>query len=1016
MSDTGIPIGRPSVVHTFQFFAGRVEYTPPPVNVPAVFPNVLTRRPSVVHTFQFFAAPGPNLSATVLKPQAVFPNVLIRRPSIVHTYQSYARPGQFSALHLLGYGPDGAATFALALEPGAKLTLSWGTDIFKSYAGLEQRSNTTGPRPRQRIEGNAYLLDGDNRALRANLQRSAASGATFLLALPYEELTLTADAIPTPFGLLLTVSTTTLSDWAIVTQRVLLWGVDDVTTQAVIQAVTATTITVNVTAGPTIRAGSRIMPLLQVLLDAQQGFSRYATSAGFWSIRALANVFGWVGQDVAGRGAQILTYSAIDPVDATALTDADLLIWDRPNLIEGTASDSMLSLAETVDLGALPFGIGGASQPDWARPIKHSSADPAEFQWLKAFLRQLLGRQRAFLLSTARSDLVPVSASGSALTISTDGDYAGWYASPSHRRLALMKTDGTIQYVTVTATPTDNHDGTLTLALDASVTGTVSKVSFLEQVRFDNNDSDDFPVIWNGGVFSADFTARTTEESISAAAPPQPQSIGVLWGDSNVAGEGDANNTDGVMMFGVDSAFSSVTIDSKRAPNTTDPPSFTAFGPTSLVAFNPGSVPGFGPEITFGRELFKIDPSFGYIVQTGIVASLLATHWLPTSTYMLASTGKNLYNTEVDRLKAIETATGRKTKIIVPNLGTNDASDVTAANSMDVNMAAFVTATHAHFPDAVIIWPLIHIDTVQTYTTIVRNKELSYAATAPSYFRLVNIDHLSLQDPFHWDTPSIMTIGSDLAEQGTDQMAISQGIAGPAPALVGIGVPLSGSASSLSPLGWSGTLDRHTELLFAVASGVTPVGGPSAQTVSAPSGWTPVTDGQITDVGFTTTWRLLSRNVGTGEIGTNSTPPAIDRRPVPVTVSFAGSTDNYAQRMSIEGPNPHPAVDASNSTAPNAFTTGPVSIASLSLGGVDRLVLHVVGGGVASTPATATVTAGGLTGLTKIAEAAFPYPSSGHTVLVSIWAGTALSSTTGTASVSFNVNTLVLGSAVAFAP
>lgn len=492
-------------MHEFQFGIVAPAQPPKPF-APPLMPEVLRPPPALAHTFQFFAAPLVTPPAPApIKPPPLFPQTLPGPPHLAHTIPFFAGPTANSLGAFPGFGPAGAATFALALEPGAKLTYSWGTDIFKSYSGLEQRSNTTGPRPRQRIEGNAYLLDADDRTLRANLQRAASSGSTFLIALPYEELTLTADSV----GTTVTVASTTQADWAIVTQRVLVWGVDDTVTQAVIQAVTATTIRLDV--APAAHAGSRIMPLLAVLLEPQQGFSRYAVNAGLWSIRALANAFGWVGQDSMGAGALITTYNA-GSVAPSAITEDDFPIWDRPNLIEGTAPDSMISLAEIVDLGGLPFGIGSAPAPDWARPIKYSSADPADFQWLKAFLRLVLGRQRAFLLPTNRADLVFVSKSGTTLTITTDGDYMSWYTSLAHRRLALTRSGAPVAYVAVTAPPVDNHDGTLSLTLDTIVGGTVTMVSFAELVRFDNSDSDDFAIPWNGGVFSVDLVARVVQQ------------------------------------------------------------------------------------------------------------------------------------------------------------------------------------------------------------------------------------------------------------------------------------------------------------------------------------------------------------------------------------------------------------------------------------------------------------------------------------------------------------------------
>lgn len=507
----------------------------------------------------------------------------------------------------------------------------------------------------------------------------------------------------------------------------------------------------------------------------------------------------------------------------------------------------------------------------------------------------------------------------------------------------------------------------------------------------------------------------------AGGAPALPPLV-VMLGDSNIVGQGNAQNFGSAQEWNVNTAFASVTFASDQAVNTNDPPPFgSEIGPESLVAYNPNNPQGFGTEITLMKQLFGISSSFAFLVKCGITASLLESHWLPAASYDTAG-GGNLYSKQVARIRAYETSLGRQTAIIFVNLGTNDASSAGPASRMAANMATMVDQLHADFPGAVIVWPLMFVGTGQPNASTVYSQMLSFATAAAStrpYFMMPNIDHLTLAsgDPFHPDTNSVLTWGQIVAFAGTDLMGIARPTFAPAPAVAGIGVSQYGNASSLSPLAWPGTQDTHTELLFAIASGVTPGGGAGAQTVSAPAGWTPVNNGQITAVGFTSTWRLFSRNVGAGEVETNPDSPSQDRRAVAVTVNFAGSTDNFAKRLTIAGPNTHPAVSASLSVQPNAFTTGPVTIPTLAPSADNALVLYIVGGGVASAPAHATVTAAGVTGLTKLAEAAFNMPSSDN-VLFALYAGTLPTHGpgTGTAILSYDVNTLALASAVAIIP
>lgn len=415
-----------------------------------------------------------------------------------------------------GVEDPGAATFVLGLEPGTKITYAWSTSIVTSHAGFEQRESPFG-QPRRRVDGVAFLLDGGDRAVKGAMMRAAARGVAFSVALPFEELVITADST----GTTIAVGSTALCDWALVGQRVAIVGGDGTVVLAVVQSTTSTTIEVapvDDTGVPTSgsvgvagRAGGRIMPVIPMLLDPQQGFSRYPVTADLWSLRALAASFGFAGADRMGVGAELLTINDGDFVPAADLADDDLVIWDRPNLSAGASNEAMASRASVVDLGALAFGIGAADAPDWGRSILYRSSSLAEFAWLKAFLRRARGRQGAFLLSTNRPDFVFVATTTGGFKITTEGDYASWFVSVAHRRLALTTSAGTV-YATITDV-TDNEDGTLTLASTATIAGTVTKVSLLEQLRFA---SDELAVTWDSGVFTFEEAVVTVQDTIIA--------------------------------------------------------------------------------------------------------------------------------------------------------------------------------------------------------------------------------------------------------------------------------------------------------------------------------------------------------------------------------------------------------------------------------------------------------------------------------------------------------------------
>ena len=1010
-----VPAAPRAFARAIQSFAGPlVQPTPPPSVLSPICPDRLPRPPQFAHLFQFFGAPLVPAPAPASSMRPILPGVLSRPSSFARTFQHFAGPTANSIGSFIPFGPAGAATLVLSLQPGTRCTYSWHTDIFRSYSGLEQRCNTTGPAPRQRFEGQAFLLDAASRDLRTTLQRAAAQGSTFLLALPYEELVTTADSS----GTILTVATTTQSDWAIVTQRVMLIGNDETTLSAVIQAVTPTQIRLDVTPGAIGKMGARVMPLIQVLLDPQQGFARYPVNVDTWSIRATANVFGWVGADAMGVGVQIVTYTFGAAVDQSTLVDDDLIIWDRPNYIEGTAADSMISGAELVDLGALPFAQGGANVPDWARPIMYSSNSITEWQWVKAFLRQTLGRQRSFLLPTNRADLLFVSSVVETLKVeSASGDYTTWYASQSHRRLALTKSNGSIQYVTVTDNPTDNGDGTLSLTLDAAVTGAVARISFLEQVRFDNNDSDDFSVTWDGGTFSVDFLARTTEEVIvPPALPLSPEIIVSFNGDSICFGQGNPAISAGEYPLGAfesvtsDGVIPIVTLDRFAAPAENDPPTFTHFGPIALQAYDAGHIPGYGAELQLGRTFFAIGgwtSGSGYLTQRAI-SGVFTFEWDPGSTYMLATTGKNLYNTWRDQALADQTATGRKLGIVVFILGTNDANNGTFATAVGTHAGNIVTQIGIDFPAGAnwstpsIVFVMPHVDTTNTFTAQVRASLLTYAGMAPSNVRVVSIDRDAAIgiDGVHPDSDSYHGMGQLIGLIAGDMRGIPRRVvAGPAPEVVGFGVPAHGSGN-LAVRSAAETQDGDTEHLVCLS------GGFSAGTIDTPAGWTLKASGSSTAVGVTEQYVLFERQVNAADLDSFD-------RPAPVAVTFHTSTENYAQRFTLRGPNLHPMIDVAVAftdptagVAPNVFGTGSYTVPSATASVDHTRVIRYVGGFNAGAGGGVTLTDPGLTLVAEIKDASYQLPDTGYQLASATSGVCDLAGPTGVASVTFATSTL----------
>lgn len=400
------------------------------------------------------------------------------------------------------YGPAVAASLLLDLDGGFRVSLEWQTDLEKSISGKEKRTQIIGA-PRQRYNGRAQIVDGDDRRYRATLVQHAAAGSAFLLGLPYEELSIAADST----GAVITVhSTTYAADWLQPGQRVLVVDVDDNVVNRdgfVVQSSGPTSITLNASA--VVKRGGRIMPAMAVYLEPAQGLARRVVNVTEPTIAVRSAEYGFAGVDAMGVGATLTTY--VDPV-----TSHEYVVWDRRDIDEQT-DDSMQSQAEIVDLGGVPIGVGNALEPDWGRQVQ-LTGDAHEWRWLKAFLFAAYGRQKTWLLPTWRPDLVYVGVDVGELIVASaeaegGGDIIAWLdASPEHRRL-LVEYDFGDWYIVNVEAYVDNLDGTVTLTTDLSLDPDPTLISFCELVRWE---SDSFDVQWQGGTFEFTAMARVVQQ------------------------------------------------------------------------------------------------------------------------------------------------------------------------------------------------------------------------------------------------------------------------------------------------------------------------------------------------------------------------------------------------------------------------------------------------------------------------------------------------------------------------
>jgi hypothetical protein len=228
-----------------------------------------------------------------------------------------------------GYGPAGAATFVLDMESGFTTQFVWETDIIPRKIGTEQRISNLDA-PKQFYSGIAKLLTGSivggSRWVRSKLALYAASGAAFLIGIPYEEMTFALDSVGTT--VYVNPSALAMCDWKQVSQRVVIVGVDGTTMSAVLQAASGSMMTLDAAPGAAGKAGGRIMPAMAVILDPQQTFQRHTVNVEEWNVRARAAVF-----DFASQRATL----ALGPVTSSAALD-NVVITSR---LDGVAGNSI---------------------------------------------------------------------------------------------------------------------------------------------------------------------------------------------------------------------------------------------------------------------------------------------------------------------------------------------------------------------------------------------------------------------------------------------------------------------------------------------------------------------------------------------------------------------------------------------------------------------------------------------------------------------------------------------------
>lgn len=352
--------------------------------------------------------------------------------------------------------------------------LAWQTDILKAWNGTEHRAAIlSGPRESLDL---GYLLDDDQddqaiHAIRAALFADPAG--TYQFPLWHEGLAIQGDA---GGGATVTVSST-YADWLNADQAVLLIGPDPsvyftgTISSADKTVPTAAVITLSGTPAAMIAGYTHLYPLVTVVLPDGQPMVRWRLDGGLWRTGGMvSDPF-----RTYGTGASLTSYGG-------------LTVLDEVPLGVNRAEEQIRGAIEIHDYGAVIAASSSVNYSDIHRSHEFHINGDADRQYWKKFLATVRGRQRAFLLPTWRDDLIAAAnPAGTALLVASTPSYIAWFSSLAHKRLQIELADGSVNYRTASGV-VNNGDGTHTVTLTASITGTVEKISLLEQCRLANDE------------------------------------------------------------------------------------------------------------------------------------------------------------------------------------------------------------------------------------------------------------------------------------------------------------------------------------------------------------------------------------------------------------------------------------------------------------------------------------------------------------------------------------------------
>lgn len=442
---------------------------------------------------------GPSPASTVTR--GLDP-VLVAPVTLSPATASAVTRGYAPIITIPAIGANGVYTFFCDLESGGSVTYNYVSDVLHTRGGYENRQSLT-DYPRRTYEFQALLDDGQARDIKARLISNLAAAQLFNLALPHEGLTLVADAV----GNTVFVNSTTLSDWCVPGRRVTLLAKDGTSSlDTIVASATANTILIAAVPGTNGLEGCLIMPTELVVLESAQGFGYHPTGLEVWSLKCVSSIID-PALGAIGTGATLVSFF-------TGAGGGPYPVWDYTISANELVQTTMEGMTEIEDTGGVPGSGAVQAFSDLTRSVGLLVKDDTRRQWMKKFWTTCRGRQVPFYLPTWKDDLIYDSAvSGTVFKIKSKdviggGDYTRWWLySLAHRQLQIVTTTGVVEWVLVTSV-TDNGDGTISVQVSAPWAGTIEHISFLELVRWDQ---DDLAFHYDGAISRVQLMARTVQ-------------------------------------------------------------------------------------------------------------------------------------------------------------------------------------------------------------------------------------------------------------------------------------------------------------------------------------------------------------------------------------------------------------------------------------------------------------------------------------------------------------------------